>query len=961
MRYRVILTCFFIILFQAIAVKGQLIRYGLPGMRNFPRSEYNCGTQNWAVAQAPNGMVYFANNDGLLEFDGQHWTTFRDVPLVYRSLCIDNKRIYIGTYNEIGYYEPDNSGSLKYHSLTHLIKSKTSDIDEVWRIHKTSFGIVFQSFKGIFIYDKNTIQTVLPHSKFHFSYYVNGILWIYDEVEGLMQYREGKLKRIPDGNFFAGTEIWTILPVNDEQVIVGTAKKGLFLYDGVKMKPWNTPVNPLLKEYQIFSGTLIQDKYYAFGTIQNGLIISDKEGKIVLEMNKVKGLQNNTVLSMCTDQDGSIWLGLDNGISVIDFNSPVTFIQNYFDLGTGYASVRYDDRFYLGTNQGLFYINWTDFLNPLKKKESFKMMEGTEGQVWNLSIIDNTLLCAHNNGAFQIHGGKMTKISPKEGVWTFLKLNQSTMLAGTYNGLSVYVKEGNLWKYKNNIQGFNEASRYMQVDKDGFIWISHWYKGVFRLKLNASMTKTDEVKLYTSKDGLPSNNSINLYQLKNDIVFTTDSGIYKFNGKRNKFEVDSRYSSFFTGKQRVDALYQDQGDNIWYYSNQHAGVFRSEEDGTYKNIASPFSTLTSRIISFEHINALDLKNVVIGIEGGFAHYNADYFKDYLKTFPIHITDLHSTDATKGSFRINSSDNKQSVIPEFSFRNNTISISYAASFFEDQQIYFQYKLNGFDDSWSEWTRMSYKEYTNLHEGTYTFSVKARNIFGTISPELNYKFEVLPPWYRSTLAWIFYAILLITGVIAGVRFFEKSLDKTKLKEKERQKEKFKEREYLLKEESLIAEKEMALLRNEKLNAEMIHKEKELANSTMYIIQKNNILNKIITDLKNLSGITEDEHLKSKINSSIKRIHKEIDNERQWQVFDTYVEQVHEELFLKLKEKYTELSPRELKLCAYLRMNISSKEIATLMNISTRGVEISRYRIRKKLGLDRNANLTEFMLTM
>ena len=184
---------------------------------------------------------------------------------------------------------------------------------------------------------------------------------------------------------------------------------------------------------------------------------------------------------------------------------------------------------------------------------------------------------------------------------------------------------------------------------------------------------------------------------------------------------------------------------------------------------------------------------------------------------------------------------------------------------------------------------------------------------------------------------------------------------LEEKQRQKEKFKEREYILKEEALIAEKEMVLLRNEKLNAEMIHKEKELANSTMYIIQKNNILNKIITDLKNLISFTEDDHLKSRINSSIKRINKEIDNEKQWQVFDTYVEQVHEELFLKLKEKYPELSPRELKLCAYLRMNISSKEIATLMNISTRGVEISRYRIRKKLSLDRNANLTEFMLTM
>jgi len=961
MRFRIILTGLFIILFQVISVKGQLLRYGLPGMRNFQRSEYNCGTQNWAVAQAPNGMIYFANNEGLLEFDGQHWNAYRDLPLFYRSLCIDKKRIYIGSFNEIGYYEADETGQLKYHSLRKLVKNNLSDIDEIWRIHKTSYGIVFQSFKGLFIYDGHTIQTVLPRSKFHFSYYVNSILWVYDEDEGLIQYREGKLKRIPDGNFFTGTEVWTILPVNDEQIIIGTAKKGLFFYDGVKVVPWNTPVNALLKQNQIFSGALIQDKYYAFGTIQNGLIISDRSGKPIMEMNKVRGLQNNTILSMCSDNEGSIWLGLDNGISMIDFNSPVTFIQNYFDLGTGYASLKFNNKFYLGTNQGLFVINWEDFLNPLKRKESFKMIEGTEGQVWNLSIIDNTLLCGHNNGAFQVTDEKAIKISPREGVWTFLKINERIMLAGTYNGLSVYEKVGNQWVFRNDILGFNISSRIMQIDKDGYIWISHWSKGIFRIKLDASFIKLKEFKSYGRKDGFPSDNGVNLFKLKNDIVFTTDSGIYKYNNRKNRFETDQKYLNLFTEKRRVDGLNEDQGENIWYYGNQKAGVFRTQEDGTYKNITAPFSQLSGRVIGFEHINALDLKNVIIGIEGGFAHYNAEYYKDYQKNFTVHINDLHSSNIIEGSYRISSSDIKQSFIPEFHFRNNTILISYSASFFEDQQILFQYKLKGFDDTWSDWTAMSFKEYTNLHEGTYSFIVRARNVFGTISPELNYEFIILPPWYRSLTAWIIYTIMVIVAVLAGIRFFEKSMHKSMLKEKQRQKEKFKEREFLLKEETLIAEKEMALLRNEKLNVEMIHKEKELANSTMYIIQKNNILNKIITDLKNLTTITEDDHLKSRINSSIKRINKELDNEKQWQVFDTYVEQVHEELFLKLKEKFPELSPRELKLCAYLRMNISSKEIAALMNISTRGVEISRYRIRKKLGLDRNANLTEFMLAM
>jgi len=195
----------------------------------------------------------------------------------------------------------------------------------------------------------------------------------------------------------------------------------------------------------------------------------------------------------------------------------------------------------------------------------------------------------------------------------------------------------------------------------------------------------------------------------------------------------------------------------------------------------------------------------------------------------------------------------------------------------------------------------------------------------------------------------------------RFFNRSIEKSRIKEKEQQRSKYKQREQQFKEDALETEKEMIRLRNEKLNLEMIHKEKELANSTLMIIQKNEMLNKLMHDLNRVKSALTDEQHKNQLNSTIKKISREIDNEKQWQVFNTHVEQVHEQLFIKLKEKYPDLTPRELSLCAYLRMNISSKEIATLMNISTRGVEISRYRIRKKLGLDRNANLTDFMMKL
>ncbi len=387
---------FGVLIAMSLAGSMHAQQFGLPGIHNFSRSEYGGGTQNWAVAKSSNGMMYFGNNNGLVEYDGIHWSVYGDLELVIRSLCADGKRMYVGAFNKFGFYEEDPKGILKYHSLLPLLKNHIADFDEIWRIHKTSFGIVFQSFKAIFIYNRGGIEIVYPRSRFHFSYYVNGILWVCDDSQGLMQYRDGKLQSIPDGSKFAGMPIWTILPLNDDQVIVGTAKNGMFRYDGVEFTPWDNPVNEMLKKYQIFSGALIDKRYFAFGTIQNGLIISDSTGEVVFELNKERGLLNNTVLSIGHDQEGNIWLGLDNGISVVHINSPITFFQNYFNIGSGYASARFGENLYLGTNQGLFYIQWKDFINPRKTKEDFHLIDGTEGQVWCLTIIDNALLCGHN-------------------------------------------------------------------------------------------------------------------------------------------------------------------------------------------------------------------------------------------------------------------------------------------------------------------------------------------------------------------------------------------------------------------------------------------------------------------------------------------------------------------------------------------------------------------------------------
>lgn len=937
--------------------------YGIPDLRNFSRSQYSGGIQNWSFTEAPNGLLYFANNSGMLEYDGTAWSIYQGVTAVNRVVLADGGRIYVGAFNEFGYYSENERGNLIYHSLAQMVKGKVGDFDEIWRIHKTPFGIVFQSFKAIFILANGRIDIVRPRSSFQFSYYVNGILWVYDASCGLMQYRNGKVEPVPGGDFFTGTPIWSMLPLNDHEILIGTNTGGAYRFDGKRVTPWGGKVNEQLKKYQLYSSLKLKNKLFAFGTIQNGLIISDTAGNLVLQLNRERGLQNNTVLGIGQDNSGNIWLCLDNGITLLDYNSPISYVQKYFDIGTGYASAKFAGQIYLGTNQGLFHISEKDFLDPSKSNSSFRLIAGTEGQVWDLTVIDNTLLCGHTNGIFQVIGDQAIRVSSQPGTWNFLKIdNAGHVLAGTYTGMYVLENHGGRWRVKNKIFGFDESSRFVQYDSKGNIWVSQTYTGIFRIRPDRSWTRVLESQQYTSKSGLPSDRSNLLFRIQSNLVVATEKGVFRYNYGTRRFEPDEKYSPYFPRGLQVDYLYQDPDQNIWFIADRQLGVLRIQEDGSFKKITVPFQKLTSMSLrSFEDIKELDRDNVLIGIEGGFAHYTANFKKDYSTPGTIYISDLRSGDTSEGVFRYNGRQQGQGVVPAFRYRNNKVAIAFSANNAEPAGSKFQYKLSGYDENWSEWSSQSYKEYMNLHEGHYTFMVRAGNPALGAPTELSYSFIVLPPWYRSVYAWITYFLLSMLTVFLGGRYFSYRIEKSRLAEKEKQKVKYLSREQKLKEEALFAENEMARLRNETLRLEMIHKEKELANSTMLLIKKNNILSKLQADLRRVNSSLGNDSPKGSIESLIKRIDKEIDNEKQWKVFDLHIEQVYEELFRKLKDNYPDLTPRELSLCAYLRMNISSKEIATLMNISARGVEISRYRIRKKLKLGREANLTEFMINL
>lgn len=905
-------------------------------------------------------------------FDGVVWHLYRMPNLsVTRSVYIgENRNIYVGAYNELGKMVFEDNGKLEFKSLKKYIPAEYQNFDDIWNITSFEGKIVFQSYSSAFVYDNDTTVTIIKAPfRFQNSYKVNEKLYFNDIESGLYELVRGKLVALPGCQSIKGEEIWSVLPfAGSDELLICTLTKGVFVYNGKQLTEWKVPVNEYLKKNQIFSAILIQDHYYAFGTIQDGIIIINARGEIVQHINREKGLQNNTVLKVFADRSGDLWLGLDNGIDYININSPITFLKQSDGIGTGYTSIIHQGKLYLGTNQGLFVKDW----DGSEQNSSLKMIPNTSGQVWYLGVHDGVLICGHNNGTFVIEGETARQISKIPGGWKYhiLKRFPNYLIGGTYSGLILFEKDNGSWKFVNKIKGFNESFRIFEEDDEGNIWMSHGFKGIYKISFGNKPDSVKSFRYYTVRDGLPTNYNLNVFKIKEKIIFTTNVGTYQYNMQNERFEKSLYFNQLLNPVTDISYLKEDKNGNIWYvawYQSSHkTGVFRVQEDGSFQHITSPFILLNSKFIrGFESVYPFSDDHLFFGIEDGFAHYSPTARFSYNPECTTYITKAVALNIDSTFFYGNYHlPNDRPIHQRYTFKypKNSFKFYYSSPIYiNPESVEYSFKLSGLNNDWSIWSNSSSVEFALLPEGNYVFSVKARNSVGVESKTDELPFTVSPPWYRSALAILGYFILFVILALFSIWLFFKRIEISRRKEKlnhllaYRQKE----RDYIQLASS--AEKKIIKLKNDKLKSDMIHRDKELANQTMDLIRKNKFLARIKEELEKLKMASNDELLKEKISSLIGKIDKDIDHNKQWEVFETAFDDVHEDFLKRLKARFPTLTPKELRLCAYLRMNISTKEIAPLMNISIRGVEICRYRVRKKLNIDRDTNLTSLIIDL
>ncbi|PXY45369.1 regulator [Flavobacterium hydrophilum] len=954
-------NCFFymFILLCANGVFCQVKDIGMPNIKNYKRTEYKGGTQNWSIEQDKNGNIYFANNSGLIQFDGSTWRKY-SLPnnTAIRSLKIDDSgKIFVGGNNEFGYFKAGEKGELKYYSLSKLISANDSrDINLIWRIHIFKGEVIFQSFTKALFYKNNKISILNAPRKFQFSFVVKNRLYFQDKVLGILEFKNQKLYPLKGTKVLNDKEIWAMFPLPNNKILLATLEKGLFVYDFNNVTEWNNEANNFIKKNTSLGGAIIKNKFIILNSVLNGIIICDLNGKIVQHLNHQKGLQNNTILTSFVDNKNNIWLGLDNGITFINENSPFTYFDYSYNIGTVYASVLHQNNLYVATNQGLFYHSW----NTSFTDEPFYRVEGTIAQTWNIQVINNVLLCSSNSGALVIENNKVSKILDTKGYFGFRQIpkHPEYVIGENYNGYSICKIASNKVDFINKVQDFDETTSTFEMELDNdYVWLKK-NPYLYQMELSDDLKKFVFVKRHTHISAV--NKGIGSLQLVNGkVYFQTKNHFYRFSKDQDDFFEDRKMSSLFKNIPVINTLIQDSKGNLWYSFNQSLGVLEKSGNEKYVKKEAPFSNLTGNLVNnYISVNAIDSKNIFIGLTDGLTHYDATI----PNTFITKPTAFIESFSFPGDTIITGNLKTIDKLFNLPYSDNHVKFTFSSPVFENQEnVTYSYKLEPFEDTWRTWSSLSIKEYTNLREGNYTMKLRARNSFGVLSETDQVKFTISPPWYRHFFAYLFYLLLISVGIYVISNRIKLKIRKNKYYETIEQRRLYLEKESKIRQEQHELEKEIEKLKSDKLQIKILAKDKELVNNSLQVVKKNKTLNTIISKLKDIDTNILDDSTKTEFSKLHKSIVKEVNTDKSWKDLEKHIKNVHFDFLKRLKEKYPTISPRELDLSTYLLMNMSTKEIAEIMNISNGGVELARYRLRKKLGLNKKENLIGFLMSI
>ncbi len=929
----------------------KLVKSSVTETISFDKNDFKSDSQFWTMCEDPQGVLIFGNNDGILTFDGAYWKT---IPLPnnssVRSLMIDDKGIiWVGGYNEIGNLRKDVFGHYHYHSLMDELLLKDYNLENNWQIHQFNGKVVYRSFKELSVIMGTSVTHIKANQAFVYSGIVNGNFIVQDAENGIYSLNNDadKLTRLFNSSAIDFGIIVASFPVNNDEIFLVTKDGNIFLANLISKS--------IIKKNQLYekghidpinSGVQKNDSTFLLGTLSSKIIELKKDGSVNKTNITFSNVKNTAILNFYKLKSNNIWVLHNNGMACLDFNSQYA---NIFDRASVYDILIDDETIYLATNEGIYYIHKFDGFEFKIQK-----IEDLPGQAWSLTKRDGDILVGHNDGLFVLKNNIPKQIGNRTGFWkiTPVKHKKNLFLASNYNGLFLLEKEVSGWVLKHQISGFDESTRdILPAEEPNTYWICHGYKGVYKIVINAEYTRVETVEAFTTSHGFKSPFSINVVNYNGQIVFTTNNGIYTFNKKTKTFAPYAALNTILDPTKNTRKLLYTP-EKTWFVQDDEAGYFLNN-DPKKELITTPFLNLKS-MFNRGMESLLPYNNYVfLGSNKGLFLYNTEA-KSKQNTFTVLNSISYLNDQVKNFAPINNENTIQlpngSDVLRFEFSAPKIA--------PYTYVTYSYFLEGLDFDWSEWSSLPFKEYSKLPYGTYTFKVKSKSNTGVEGLETTYNFVILPMWYQTRIAYFIYAVVFLTLTYLAYKLILKKIEgekrKTKLETLKDQKLVTLELQKL----KLSIEQQKIKEDNTHLEQDLIDKSKELANYTLLLSKRKEAFQELNNDLRQLKELVKSSESKNKIIQIFKKLNQNKIGDKYLEIFDVNFERVHTEFFKELKRINPSYSKRELRLCALIKMNLTNKEISHILNISTRGVETARYRIRKKLNLPASESLTLFL---
>lgn len=868
---------------------------GVPPLENFTPDQYQNKGKVWDIKTAPNGIVYMAADNGLLEYDGKNWRSFKGSNGFTRSIFVVNDSlIYSGSDLDFGVWKKNKFQGFDYSSLYPFQETVQEISEEFWDVYHLGEAIVFVSSHNIYIFQNEQLVKTTAPSRFTGSFQNNGTLYLADQKSGLFVLEDYSLKQVfgyPENIHFEIAGIYD----NVNGLVIVTKNHGLYQFVSGRLSGLKNELSDNLEIAKVFSFEQIGEEYLAFGTVLKGLYIADFEGNIIHRINRHKGLLSNTILALHYSLAGKLWLGMDYGISSIDLGNYFTWFYDYRgDFGTGYTALLKEGKFLLGTNQGLYHARWTDLNNNLDFFD-LQIIPETEGQVWTLEYVDNTVFMGHDKGLFFVNKNSVEKLDGNEGVWSILQYN-GFLLAGNYNGISIYQKKGNQWSYMRKMELILGSCNQLLLENDNILWVNIPNFGLIRAVLNDELVPIERI-IFPQEDF----DGSDAYLIKDDtgIHLLTNKFKYSFNAANKKFSLSGEARETPQLKGGLPGIFKSVQLNSEYefypvYNGFALKYLRSKES----NKPSHYALTIRKVEAFRN---RDEKLIFPGAKVPFPFNN------------FHV---------------------ECIVPN------------------QENVLYQYHLNENTD-WNDWISENTFDFVGLPPGKHEIRVRAM-VQGDITEEKLILLSIAPPWYRTWYAYLLYVLLILILIyvlwVRHNRALKKQKRKMLLKEQNalrKQSEKHRQELQQIAQERLQTE-------YDQLKQQLKNKTIELANKAHDIVEKN----KLILTLKE----TCEKAQKNPSITSIKlaEMSRMLDSFLivEDNTFEIQMDELHQDFFKKLKEEFPGLSSNDLRLCAYLKIGLNSKEIAEIMNIMPSSSYISRSRLRKKLNLQADEDLYSFL---